>query len=116
RRKRCARGSLYFDCILQTVTGGNMKRLILLLATSLAMPSMPLFAASADCDRSRVCLARTLDTYLQALVAHDPSRLPMTRNIKYTENGVRLNIGDGLWATAAAAPTYRVDVVDEEEG
>jgi len=93
-----------------------MKRLILLLATSLAMPSMPLFAASADCDRSRVCLARTLDTYLQALVAHDPSRLPMTRNIKYTENGVRLNIGDGLWATAAAAPTYRVDVVDEEEG
>src|SRR5690606_7378611 len=94
----------------------NMKRLILLLATSLARPSMPLFAASGDCDRSSVCLARTLDTYLQALVAHDPSRLPMTRNIKYTENGVRLNIGDGLWATAAAAPTYRVDVVDEEEG
>ena len=31
-----------------------MKRLILLLATSLAMPAMPLFAASADCDRSRL--------------------------------------------------------------
>jgi hypothetical protein len=70
----------------------------------------------ADCERSRECLARVMGSYLQALVAHDPARLPMTRNVKYTENGVRLNIGDGLWQTAAAMPTYRVDVIDEEEG
>lgn len=93
-----------------------MKRSILALAAILAMPAMTASAASADCDRSRVCLARTLDAYLQALAARDPSRLPMTRNIKYTENGVRLNIGDGLWQTASALPTYRIDVIDEEEG
>ncbi len=34
--------------------------------------------------------------------------------MKYTENGVRLNLGDGLWQTAAAMPTYRLDVIDEE--
>lgn len=93
-----------------------MKRSIIALAAMLALPALPAHAASADCDRSRVCLARTLDNYLQALVARDPSGLPMTRNIKYTENGVRLNIGDGLWQTASAMPTYRVDVIDEEEG
>lgn len=76
-----------------------------------AAPAMP-----ADCERSRECLARVMGTYLQALVAHEPARLPMTRNVKYTENGVRLNIGDGLWQTASAMPTYRVDVIDEEEG
>nr|PZN62414.1 MAG: hypothetical protein DIU62_12315 [Pseudomonadota bacterium] len=94
-----------------------MKPSILaLLAMATALPVTPAAAASADCDKSRVCLQRTLDTYLGALVARDPSRLPVTRNVKYTENGVRLNLGDGLWATASAMPTYRLDVIDEEEG
>lgn len=93
-----------------------MRPAILAFAAVAALPAPAAVAASADCNNSRVCLQRTLDTYLQALVAHDPSRLPVTRNVKYTENGVRLNIGDGLWATASAMPTYRLDVIDEEEG
>jgi hypothetical protein len=36
--------------------------------------------------------------------------------VKYTENGVRLNLTDGLWQTASAMTTYRVDVIDEEAG
>jgi hypothetical protein len=36
--------------------------------------------------------------------------------VKYTENGVRLTLGDGLWQTASALPTYRLDVIDEEAG
>jgi hypothetical protein len=93
-----------------------MKRSIIAFAAIAALPAMPAAAASADCDKSRVCLQRTLDTYLDALAARDPSRLPVTRNVKYTENGVRLNLGDGLWATASGRPTYRLDVIDEEEG
>lgn len=54
--------------------------------------------------------------YLNALVAHDASRLPTTKNVKYTENGVRINLNDGLWNTAFAMPTYRVDVIDEKSG
>ena len=57
-----------------------------------------------------------MTTYLNALVKHDPASLPTTRNVKYTENGVRLTLGDGLWQTASAMPTYRVDVIDEESG
>lgn len=94
-----------------------MKRpMLLLAAAALVLPVMDAAAASADCDRSRVCLARTLETYLDALAARDPARLPVAKNVKYTENGVRLNIGDGLWATASAKPTYRLDLIDEEEG
>lgn len=67
-----------------------------------------------ECDRE--CLAGFMTTYLKALVAHDSSKLPVTKNVKYTENGVRLNLTDGLWQTASAMPTYRVDVIDEKAG
>jgi hypothetical protein len=71
-------------------------------------------ASKVDCDRQ--CLAGFMTTYLNALVANDSSKLPVTRNVKYTENGVRLDLTDGLWHTVAALPTYRVDVYDEEAG
>ncbi len=71
-------------------------------------------AGKVDCDRQ--CLAGLMTTYLNALVAHDSSKLPVTKNVKYTENGVRVNLTDGLWHTASALPTYRVDVYDEEAG
>ena len=57
-----------------------------------------------------------MNAYLQALAKHDAASLPVTRNVKYTENGVRITMGDGLWQTAAAMPTYRLDVIDEEAG
>jgi hypothetical protein len=69
---------------------------------------------NVECNRE--CLSGFMTAYLKALVAHDSSKLPVTKNVKYTENGVRLNLTDGLWNTASAMPTYRVDVVDEETG
>jgi hypothetical protein len=67
-----------------------------------------------DCNRQ--CLAGFMTTYLNALVAHNAPKLPVAKNVKYTENGVRLNLNDGLWNTASAMPTYRLDVIDEEAG
>ncbi|HTY94062.1 MAG TPA: hypothetical protein VMC02_09250 [Steroidobacteraceae bacterium] len=86
---------------------GSFAALALCLATGAG-------AAAPACDRA--CLAAVMNSYLQALVHHDPGSLPARRNIKYTENGVRLNLGDGLWQTAAALPTYRLDVIDDEAG
>ena len=71
-------------------------------------------AVNVECNRQ--CLAGFMTTYLKALVARDSSKLPVTKNVKYTENGVRLNLTDGLWQTASVLPTYRVDVIDEEAG
>jgi hypothetical protein len=73
-------------------------------------------ATAADATCNRECLAGVLNTYVQALLKHDAALLPTTRNVKYTENGVRLALGDGLWQTASATPTYRLDVIDEEAG
>lgn len=91
-----------------------MRRLIAAVAAVLTLGASGARATDAECTRE--CLAGVLDAYLQALVKHDPASLPMTRNVKYTENGVRITLGDGLWQTAAAMPTYRLDVIDDEEG
>jgi hypothetical protein len=90
---------------------------VLLSSAAVAVLSLNLASANAaETSCNRECLAGFMTTYLNALVKHDAASLPATRNIKYTENGVRLTLGDGLWQTAAAMPTYRVDVIDEETG
>jgi hypothetical protein len=67
-----------------------------------------------DCDRA--CLNGFVDDLLAAMVAHDPSRLPLGREVKYTENGQLLKIGDGFWGTASALPTYKIYADDPQTG
>jgi hypothetical protein len=70
------------------------------------------------CDRA--CLEGVVDSYLAALVAHDPSRVPIATDVKFVENTVPLHPGDGLWKTASALPTtfkiYVPDPVAEQIG
>ncbi|MGC2419651.1 MAG: hypothetical protein WA434_18050 [Candidatus Acidiferrales bacterium] len=79
-----------------------------------AFASEPRPAASNDCDRA--CLDGFVDQYLKALAAHDPSKLPLAKNVKFTEDGVELKPGDGLWATATGLGTYRLDFAEPEAG
>ena len=69
---------------------------------------------AGPCDRA--CLEGAIDQYLSALMAHDPSRLPLHETAKFTENGQRLELGDGLWNTASALGTYRLYVADAQGG
>jgi hypothetical protein len=71
-------------------------------------------AADAPCDRA--CLNTLVDQYLAALVAHDPSRLPLAKTVKFTEDGVPLKPGDGLWATASGLGTYKLYFDEPEAG
>ena len=66
------------------------------------------------CDRA--CLENFVDQYMDALIAHDPKKLPMTARVKNTEDGVRLDPGDGFWRTALAKGSYRLFVTDTETG
>lgn len=66
------------------------------------------------CDRT--CLNRFVDQYLDAVAAHDCSRLPVTKFVKFTENGQKLELGDGFWRTATRKGTYRFYVDDPESG
>jgi hypothetical protein len=73
---------------------------------------------STHCDRA--CLNATVDKYLAALVAHDPSQVDFAPNVKFVENTVPMKPGDGLWKTASAGPTtfkiYVPDPVSEQVG
>jgi len=70
--------------------------------------------AAQTCDRT--CLEGFVDQYMDALIAHDVKKLPMTARVKNTEDGVRLDPGDGFWRTALARGTYRLFVTDTDAG
>jgi hypothetical protein len=71
-------------------------------------------AGQSTCDRA--CLEGFVDKYMDALIAHDPKKLPMTARVKNTEDGVRLEPGDGFWRTALGKGGYRLFVTDPEAG
>lgn len=72
-------------------------------------------AMAADpCDRK--CLERHVDDVLKAMIEHDPGRLMLAKDVLYTENGVNLILGDGLWGTASARGNYSLYVCDPESG
>jgi hypothetical protein len=75
----------------------------------------PSAATVSDCDRA--CLEGFANQYFDALVAHDPSRIPLAPNVKFTENGQELAVGDALWATASDKPTtYTIYLTDPKTG
>jgi hypothetical protein len=75
-------------------------------------------AGPAQCDRA--CLTHTLNNYIAALVAHDPSKVAFASDVKFVENTQPMKPGEGLWKTASAPPTtfkiYVPDPVSEEIG
>ncbi|MGH8226741.1 MAG: hypothetical protein ACREU3_02365 [Steroidobacteraceae bacterium] len=70
------------------------------------------------CDSA--CLDHMVDRYLAALVAHDPSQVPIAKHYEFVQNLVRMRVGEGLWKTASAVPTtfkiYVPDPVAEQVG
>jgi hypothetical protein len=84
----------------------------MLLAVGLA--AAPGARGAGACDRE--CLKGLMNQYLSALVAHDPSRLPTTPSVKYTENTNRMALGDGLWQTVDSLGTFKLYVEDPESG
>lgn len=53
--------------------------------------------------------------YLNSLVDNDPSKLPVSSNVKFTENGNEIKLGEGLWQTATGI-TYRQYFIDPSTG
>ena len=94
-----------------------MTRLHRLAGLCLAMGLLPVAAPAQGrpaCDRA--CLTRVTDRYLEALVAHDPSRLKVSPGLRFTEDGAPLKLGDGLWRTIGGLESFRLDFADPQDG
>ena len=72
-------------------TAVNLPRptsLLAALAIVAAASTVPTRAANAaDCDRA--CLESMVDRYVDALIAHDPAKIPVTDCLLYTSPSPR---------------------------
>jgi hypothetical protein len=98
----------------------SLSRAVAVLLVLFAASAIPQQSKAAPKKCDRACLTGTVDTYLAAMVAHDPSRVKFSADAKFVENTVPTKVGDGLWKTASALPTtfkiYVPDPVSEEVG
>jgi hypothetical protein len=73
-------------------------------------------AAPSDPACNRACLEGMVDRYLDAVAENKPSQVPLSPNVRFTEDGQRLLIGDGLWNTMKGKGKYRLFVTDVPAG
>ena len=92
------------------------KKLIILgifmsLTIVSAMAQPP--AVKPACDRT--CLENFIDRYLDAMQAKDLNPKLFARDIKFTENGIQLPLGnEGLWYGMSGKGTYKFYIPDIE--
>jgi hypothetical protein len=70
----------------------------------------PAAASAAECDRA--CLGEMITRYVDALLAHDPSKLPLAADVRFTEDSKLIKLGEGLWQEALTKGTFRQDYLD----
>lgn len=85
-----------------------MARSLVFLLVLLSLS--PTLVSAADCDR--VCLGGMITQYVDALVAHEPTRLPLAAKARFTEDSKDLKLGEGLWKTVTAKGDFRQDYLD----
>ena len=91
---------------------GWLAFVCLTLASSAAFAQQPP-RPSPPCDRS--CLEGYIDRYLDAMLANEVNPKLFARDVKFTENGVRLPLGnEGLWFGMSGKGKYKFYVPDVE--
>jgi hypothetical protein len=78
------------------------------------VPPVATPVANATCDR--LCLEGLAGQFLDAVIAHDPRRIPVMPDFRYTENGQKLDAGDGIWRTLTGKGRFSTFVTDVEAG
>lgn len=91
--------------------------LVVAIALSSGMPSrIDASTGPIPLNCNRACLEKVLDDYLAAVVAHNPKRVPLSDDVKYTENDQVMPVGDGFWKTAEGRGKYTHIFADPEFG
>ncbi|MET0291102.1 MAG: hypothetical protein ABW136_01985 [Steroidobacteraceae bacterium] len=79
---------------------GNLLWVCGALASIAGCNSASVPNAQNDCDRA--CLGKALDSYLDAVIAHDPVKAPLAQGIRQTENALNVVPGKGVWQSVTA--------------
>jgi len=85
---------------------------VVILAALTVVPAAR--AQGAKCDRA--CLGEIMTRYLNAMVAHDPSAIPVAPTVKFTEDSKVIKLGEGIWKTVGKLRPYRLDFIDVPQG
>jgi hypothetical protein len=88
-----------------------LRTVLPLLALVLVAPRP---STAQACDRT--CLTGIVGTYLAAMTAHDPAKVPVADRARITEDTREIALGDGLWKNITALRPYRQDFIDVREG
>ena len=95
-----------------------MRAAVLVIAVVVVALTRGLSASTGpiplNCNRA--CLEGVMDQFLAAVVAHDPKKAPLSKDIKYTENNQVIDVGDGFWKTAQGLGKYKHYFADPEFG
>jgi hypothetical protein len=75
-------------------------------------PAAEKAAPEPPCDRA--CLEKYVDQYMDAMLSHNPIPTLFAKDCRFTENGVQLQLGEGLWASMVGKGTYKFYVPDVE--
>jgi hypothetical protein len=95
----------------------SIRQWVLIAGTMLFLAlgnSTAAIAQSSGSACSRESLKAITDNFFTALDAHDTSGLPLASGVKYTENGMEVAIGKGVWETAAGT-TFKRGMADTEK-
>jgi hypothetical protein len=82
-------------------------------ALAWAALASPAFAASG-CDKK--CLEAFAEKYRAAYVKHDPTLVPISKKVRFTENNVEMQFPDGSWDTVTEEVGTPLILSDPKQG
>jgi hypothetical protein len=71
-------------------------------------------AMKARCDKA--CLLATGDAFMTALAAQRPADVSWASEVKFTENGVGIPVGEGIWGSIRGKSDFGLRVADAASG
>jgi hypothetical protein len=100
----------------RVVVLGSIVLLAAAILTGNRTPKADASTGPIPLNCNRACLENLVDQYWAAVVAHDPRRLPLSKDVMYTENDQIIEVGDGFWKTAEGRGNYTHIFADPEFG
>ena len=97
-----------------TARAAALGTLLAICAGAAAQTAGPYSEYKVICDAQ--CLEEFAERFLTAISTGDPSAVPLGPEVRYTENGVELAIGDALWATAQGLGENQLVFTDPVSG